>query len=76
MSPSTPARHSAVEAAEDRCEVPECTESAVRHLARSEVRKAFPTLAEEGRRVPLCRTHYKAYKKATKAERTFQRLDW
>jgi hypothetical protein len=76
MSPSSPARHSAEESPEDHCEVPECQEPSVRHLARSQVRKAFPTLAEEGRRVPLCRAHYKEYKKATKEERTFQRLDW
>ncbi len=58
------------------CAVPECGAPAVRSLARSEVRKAFPQLSAEGRRAHLCRDHYKAWKKATKAARRLDRLAW
>ncbi len=60
----------------DRCEIDGCEEEAIRSLARSEVRKAFPNLSEEGRRAALCRTHYKQYKKATRGERELDRLGW
>lgn len=58
------------------CAVPECSEPAVRSLARSEVRKAFPKLPEEPRRASLCRVHYREFKKATREARTLGRLDW
>ncbi|HEV2316400.1 MAG TPA: hypothetical protein VGV89_02335 [Thermoplasmata archaeon] len=60
----------------EACAIAGCTSEAVRSLARVEVRKAFPELSEEGRRAPLCRDHYKQYKKATKQERTLDRLGW
>ncbi len=31
---------------------------------------------QEGRRAYLCKLHYKEYKKATKGERTVDRLTW
>jgi hypothetical protein len=58
------------------CAIPGCGGPAIRSLARSEVRKAFPKLSEEGRRAPLCKAHYKEWKKATKEERELQRLAW
>jgi hypothetical protein len=58
------------------CAIPGCGGPAVRSLARSEVRKAFPKLSEEGRRAPLCKSHYKEWKKATKEARTLERLAW
>ena len=58
------------------CAVPGCGGPAVRSLARTEVRKAFPQLSEEGRRAPLCKDHYKQWKKATKAARKLDRLAW
>jgi hypothetical protein len=58
------------------CAIPGCGGASVRSLARSEVRKAFPKLSEEGRRAPLCKDHYKQWKKATKEERTLERLAW
>jgi hypothetical protein len=58
------------------CAIPGCGGVAVRSLARSEVRKAFPKLSEEGRRAPLCKSHYKEWKKATKEARTLERLAW
>ncbi len=56
------------------CLIPDCGEPSVRHLSLTEARKAFDQLPEEGRRAPLCRTHYKAWKKATKESRTLDRL--
>jgi hypothetical protein len=75
VSAPAPGRHRPAEAP-DRCVVEGCGGEALRSLARSEARKAFPTLPEAGRRAPLCREHYKQYKKATRKERELQRLDW
>lgn len=58
------------------CAIPGCGGASVRSLARSEVRKAFPQLSEEGRRAPLCKAHYKQWKKATKEARELNRLAW
>ena len=69
MSPAEPDGPEA-----ERCIVPECGEPAVRHLAFAEARKAFPQLGDEGRRAPLCKAHYKQWKKATKDARTLDRL--
>jgi hypothetical protein len=63
-------------AEESVCAVAGCTEPAIRSLSRVEARKAFPDLSEEGRRAALCRAHYKHYKKATKEQRTLDRLTW
>ncbi|MCI4347382.1 MAG: hypothetical protein L3J97_02025 [Thermoplasmata archaeon] len=58
------------------CVIAGCGGASVRSMARSEVRKAFPQLSEEGRRAPLCKDHYKQWKKATKAARALDRLAW
>jgi len=60
--------------AADPCIVPGCTAEAVRHLALREARFAFDNLPEEGRRAPLCRDHYREWKKATKERRQLDRL--
>jgi len=58
----------------DACLVPGCGQPAARHLALSEARLAFEDLPEGGRRAPLCRVHYRVWKKATKERRTLDRL--
>jgi hypothetical protein len=58
----------------DRCVVPGCGGEAIRHLALAEARRAFPELGEKGRRAPLCRDHYRQWKKATKESRKLDRL--
>ncbi len=63
-------------AASEPCVVPGCGAVSVRHLALAEARKAFPDLPEKGRRAPLCRDHYRAWKKATKESRALDRLGW
>jgi len=60
----------------ERCAVSGCTEEAVRHLALAEARRGLSSLPESGRRAPLCRAHYKEWKKATKESRSLDRLNW
>jgi hypothetical protein len=60
----------------EHCIVPGCAGEALRHLALAEARRAFSNLPKEGRRAPLCRDHYREWKKATKATRKLDRLDW
>jgi len=64
------------EEAPDRCAVPGCGEEAVRHLALAEARRAFADLPEGGRRAPLCRAHYREWKKQTREARKLDRLAW
>lgn len=59
------------------CTVAGCENEATRSLSRRKVEKAVSELTlEEGRRAYLCKQHYKQYKKATKADRTIDRLTW
>jgi hypothetical protein len=60
--------------APEGCLVPGCTEEALRHLTLTEARRAFNNLPEKGRRAPLCRDHYRQWKKATKESRKLERL--
>lgn len=64
------------EDASDTCIVPGCGAEAIRHLSLAEARRAFPDLGEKGRRAPLCRDHYREWKKATKEARKLERLGW
>jgi len=61
---------------EETCLVPGCGGVAVRHLSLTEARKAFSSLPEKGRRAPLCRDHYREWKKATKKARQLERATW
>jgi len=70
-----PSRHAAPEE-EESCLVPGCGAPAVRRLALPEARKAFSNLPEKGRRAPLCRDHYREWKKATKKARQLERVGW
>ncbi|MCI4358074.1 MAG: hypothetical protein L3J95_01105 [Thermoplasmata archaeon] len=75
MSPSPGPQPTAAGEA-DRCCVPGCEETALRHLSLAEARRAFRELPEQGRSAPLCRAHYKEWKKRTKESRTLDRLAW
>ena len=75
MTPD-PSPGDAGEADLDPCVVPGCGAPSVRHLARAEARKVFLTLPEKGRRAPLCRDHYREWKKSTKEARKLDRLGW
>ncbi len=59
------------------CSVVGCGNDSVRSLSRRKVSEAVEDMeVAEGRRAYLCRDHYKKYKRATKADRTFDRLAW
>lgn len=62
--------------AEAPCIVAGCGAPSVRHLSLTEARKAFDRLPDTGRRAPLCRDHYRAWKKLTKDARKLDRLAW
>jgi hypothetical protein len=58
----------------ETCMISGCGQPAVRSLALAEARRAFSSLPESGRRAPLCRAHYKEWKKATRESRQLDRL--
>ena len=62
--------------APEPCAVRGCGAESVRHLSLTEAKKGLNDLPEAGRRAPLCRDHYKQWKKATKDARKLQRLGW
>ena len=78
MSPTDPEaprpRHG--EEPPEPCVVPGCGLDSIRHLALAEARKGFPQLPEKGHRAPLCRAHYREWKKTTKEARKLDRLAW
>jgi len=75
VSPERSAPRPDTEAPEP-CVVPGCGAPSERHLSLTEARRAFEALPESGRRAPLCRTHYKEWKKKTKEARKLDRLAW
>ena len=63
----------------DRCGVIECKEKGYKSLSTKKVKSALPDLklrTERGKRIHLCKAHYKDYKKKTKKERELERLGW
>ncbi|MCI4331224.1 MAG: hypothetical protein L3K19_05185 [Thermoplasmata archaeon] len=77
MTPEAPARKAPEEEdVPELCAIPNCGGEAIRHLTLTEARRAFPQLSEKGRRAPLCREHYKEWKKSTKEARKLDRLAW
>lgn len=58
------------------CLVPGCGAPSARRLALTEARKAFSRLPDRGRRAPLCRDHYREWKKSTKQARKLERATW
>ncbi|MHB1435022.1 MAG: hypothetical protein ACYCPN_03780 [Thermoplasmata archaeon] len=58
------------------CLVPGCGALSIRHLALAEAQKGLSGLPKKGHRAPLCRDHYREWKKATRPARTLDRLGW
>jgi len=59
------------------CDVTGCKEEKKRSLSRKNVSNATDlSLEGEGRKVNLCKEHYKEYKKATKKDREIERAGW
>ena len=53
-----------------------CKDPAERSLSREDMGGSGLSVGGEGRRVYLCREHYKAWKKATKKSRSLERSRW
>jgi hypothetical protein len=60
--------HHAVDT-EEPCDVTGCGKPAERSISQNIAQEAGLAVAEDLKRVHLCKEHYKAYKKATKTER-------
>jgi len=58
------------------CGVNGCKNPAIRSLSRADVGGSGLSVGGEGRRVYLCREHYKEWKKATKKSRSLERARW
>jgi hypothetical protein len=58
------------------CSVTGCGKQAQRSISRTEMGTSGLSVGGEGRRVYLCHDHYKAWKKATKKSRSFERARW
>jgi hypothetical protein len=71
-------RKSKADTAADKCDVTKCDQKPKRAVSLKKLRKALPSLKidKESKRVHLCKEHYKEFKKATKTERTLERLTW
>lgn len=58
------------------CQYPGCSNPAERSIPRKKAEGVLGNLDGGGRRVHLCREHYKKFRKATKKERELERLSW
>ena len=58
------------------CDVQGCDEKAERSMSGSKAAMATNLTVNSGKRVYLCRTHYKEWKKATKEDRETERARW
>lgn len=61
------------------CAVVDCNEKGIKSLSTKKVKSAVPDLKlkkDAGKRVHLCKKHYKEFKKKTKKERDLERLAW
>ena len=72
-------KHKPRESKADICGVENCKEQGRKSLSTKKVKSAVPNLklrTDIGKRVHLCKNHYKEYKKKTKKERELERLAW
>ena len=57
------------------CEISGCQEPGERSMPRKKVKEALDKAMEgEGKRVQLCKSHYRDYKKATKEDRKLEAM--
>lgn len=59
-----------------RCSVGGCSNEAQRSLSREQLAGSGLSVGGDGRRVYLCHDHYKAWKKATKKDKSLERARW
>ncbi|UCE75513.1 MAG: hypothetical protein JSV56_10055 [Methanomassiliicoccales archaeon] len=72
-------KHKPREGRGDKCGVVDCKEQGHKSLSTKKVKQAVPDLklgSNPGKRIHLCKTHYKEFKKKTKKERELDRLAW
>ena len=68
-------RRSRRDSSPDICQVSGCSAEAERSMPRKKVKEALDKgLKGEGKRVQICKPHYREYKKATKDERKMEAL--
>ena len=62
----------------EKCGVVGCEKEAIKSVSKRAIEECLPEIEfkGEGRRVHLCRDHYKLYKRETKEKRKIERLDW
>jgi len=62
----------------ETCMVSGCKEDAVRSISAEKLKKALSgvSLKTDSRRVHICKTHYRQFRKKTKGERELERLGW
>ena len=60
------------------CDITDCDLEAKRAVSTKKVKDALPKLKfdKSGKRIHLCKDHYKEFKKATKSDRKLERLTW
>ena len=57
-----------------KCDVEGCSKDAERSISGKKVEKAGLSIADPTQSAHLCKEHYKEFKKATKKDRTLERL--
>jgi len=68
-------RPSREEKQSEQCSVSDCSETAERSMSRKKVKEAMGwNMKGDDKRVGLCKTHYREFKKATKEERKIESL--
>ena len=62
----------------ETCMVSGCKEDAARSISADKLKKALSgvSLKTDSRRVHICKTHYRQFRKKTKGERELERLGW
>lgn len=58
------------------CSVSSCSIEAERSISREQLAGSSLSIGSDGRRVYLCKEHYKAWKKTTRESRTLARARW
>ncbi len=72
-------KHKPREGGAGKCGVADCKEQGHKSLSTKKVKSALSDLKLReggGKRVHLCKKHYKEFKKKTKKERELDRLGW
>lgn len=59
-----------------KCGVGGCSNAAERSLSKDQMSGSGLSASSNGRRVYLCHEHYKVWKKATKKQRSVEKLRW